>query len=41
LVENYQKLGSQMEKNYEGFGEIVLRPSVMQEFCYSEELGED
>lgn len=37
---NYQKLGSQMEKNYEGFGEIILRPSVMQEFCYSEELGE-
>lgn len=37
---NRAELRSQMNKNYEGLGEVVLRASDIQKFCESESLGE-
>ena len=37
---NSAKLRSQMDKNYEGLGEVILQPFVMQKFCGSINLGE-
>lgn len=40
VSKNYSRLRSQMSKNYEGVGEVILRPFTMQNFFGSESLGE-